>query len=64
VKYARPIASRFGLNFSVANISRQQNYGMKPDAVCAIGGCCESGFEKVTNLIGNIIYTTEIKEID
>jgi hypothetical protein len=44
-------------------ISRQQRYGMKPDGVCAVVGCCASGFDKETNLIGDIIYTnTEIQD--
>jgi len=44
-------------------ISRQQRYGMKPDGVCAVVGSCAAGFEKETNLIGDIIYTnTEIQD--
>lgn len=44
-------------------ISRQQRYGMKPDGVCAVVGSCASGYEKETNLIGDIIYTnTEIQD--
>ncbi|CAB9520445.1 Inherit from NOG: fad dependent oxidoreductase [Seminavis robusta] len=44
-------------------ISRQQRYGMKPDGICAVVGSCASGFEKETNLIGDIIYTnTEMQD--
>jgi len=44
-------------------ISRQQRYGMKPDGVCAVVGSCASGYDKETNLIGDIIYTnTEIQD--
>ena len=46
-------------------ISRQQRYGRKPDGVCAVVGTCAGGFEKETNLIGDIIYTnTEIQVIN
>lgn len=38
-------------------ISRQQRYGMKPDGICAVVGSCASGYEKESNLIGDIIYT-------
>ena len=44
-------------------ISRQQRYGMKPDGICAVVGSCASGYDKETNLIGDIIYTnTEIQD--
>jgi hypothetical protein len=44
-------------------ISRQQRYGQKPDGVCAVVGSCASGYDPVTNLIGDIIYTnTEIQD--
>jgi flavin-dependent dehydrogenase len=44
-------------------ISRQQRYGMKPDGVCAVVGSCAAGFNKDTNLIGDIIYTnTEMQD--
>ncbi|KAL7429994.1 hypothetical protein ACHAXH_006011 [Discostella pseudostelligera] len=46
-------------------ISRQQRFGRKPDGVCAVVGTCAGGFEKETNLIGDIIYTnTEIQVIN
>ena len=44
-------------------ISRQQRDGMKPDGVCAVVGSCAAGYDKETNLIGDIIYTnTEIQD--
>jgi hypothetical protein len=46
-------------------ISRQQRCGRKPDGVCAVVGTCAGGYEKWTNLIGDIIYTnTEIQVIN
>ena len=46
-------------------ISRQQRSGRKPDGVCAVVGTCAGGYEKETNLIGDIIYTnTEIQVIN
>lgn len=43
--------------------ARQQRYGMKPDGICAVVGSCAAGFDKETNLIGDIIYTnTEIQD--
>ena len=46
-------------------ISRQQRYGRKPDGVCAVVGTCAGGYEKETNLLGDIIYTnTEIQVIN
>jgi len=38
-------------------ISRQQRYGMKPDGICAVVGSCADGFQKETNIQGDIIYT-------
>ena len=44
-------------------ISRQQRYGMKPDGVCCVVGSCASGFDKESNLLGDIIYTnSEIQD--
>lgn len=40
-------------------ISRQQRYGLKPDGVCAVVGCCAAGFDAETNLQGDIIYTMD-----
>jgi flavin-dependent dehydrogenase len=54
-----PITSRLVLDCmgNASPISRQQRYGMKPDGVCAVVGCCAAGYDKETNLIGDIIYT-------
>mmetsp|Transcript_9940 Transcript_9940/g.14050 ORF Transcript_9940/g.14050 Transcript_9940/m.14050 type:complete len:663 (+) Transcript_9940:133-2121(+) len=60
-----PITARLVLDCmgNASPISRQQRYGMKPDGVCCVVGSCASGFDKETNLIGDIIYTnTEIKD--
>lgn len=60
-----PITSRLILDCmgNGSPISRQQRYGMKPDGVCAVVGSCAGGFNKETNLIGDIIYTnTEIQD--
>lgn len=44
-------------------ISRQQRHGVKPDGVCAVVGSCASGYDPVSNLFGDIIYTnTEIQD--
>mmetsp|Transcript_11446 Transcript_11446/g.17233 ORF Transcript_11446/g.17233 Transcript_11446/m.17233 type:complete len:673 (-) Transcript_11446:74-2092(-) len=60
-----PLTSRLVLDCmgNASPISRQQRYGMKPDGVCAVVGSCASGFDKETNLIGDIIYTnSEIQD--
>ena len=60
-----PITSRLVLDCmgNASPISIQQRYGKKPDGVCAVVGSCASGFDKKTNLIGDIIYTnTEIQD--
>lgn len=60
-----PITSRLVLDCmgNASPISRQQRYGMKPDGVCCVVGSCAGGFDKETNLIGDIIYTnTEIQD--
>ena len=59
-----PITAKLVLDCmgNASPISRQQRYGIKPDGVCAVVGSCASGFEKESNLIGDIIYTnTEIQ---
>jgi hypothetical protein len=40
-------------------ISRQQRHGMKPDGVCAVVGSCAAGFDPLTNIQGDIIYTMD-----
>lgn len=60
-----PLTSRLVLDCmgNASPISRQQRYGMKPDGVCAVVGSCAAGFDKQTNLIGDIIYTnSEIQD--
>lgn len=56
---AEPITSRLVLDCmgNASPISRQQRYGMKPDGVCCVVGSCAAGFDRETNLIGDIIYT-------
>jgi len=41
-------------------ISRQQRYGMKPDGICAVVGSCAAGYDKETNVMGDIIYTNSM----
>jgi flavin-dependent dehydrogenase len=60
-----PITARLVLDCmgNGSPISRQQRYGMKPDGICAVVGSCAAGFDKETNLIGDIIYTnTEMQD--
>jgi hypothetical protein len=38
-------------------ISRQQRDGIKPDGVCAVVGSCAAGYDPITNVQGDIIYT-------
>ena len=40
-------------------ISRQQRDGIKPDGVCAVVGSCAAGFDPVSNVQGDIIYTMD-----
>ncbi|GKZ00338.1 hypothetical protein MPSEU_000986700 [Mayamaea pseudoterrestris] len=60
-----PITSSLVLDCmgNASPITRQQRWGMKPDGVCAVVGSCAGGYDKETNLIGDIIYTnTEIQD--
>jgi len=60
-----PLTTRLVLDCmgNASPISRQQRQGIKPDGVCAVVGSCAAGFEKETNLIGDIIYTnSEIQD--
>jgi len=54
-----PISTRLVLDCmgNASPISRQQRYGKKPDGVCCVVGSCASGFDKNTNIRGDIIYT-------
>lgn len=40
-------------------ISRQQRDGIKPDGICAVVGSCAAGFDPVSNVQGDIIYTMD-----
>jgi len=40
-------------------ISAQQRYGQKADGICCVVGSCAGGYEKETNLYGDIIYTNQ-----
>ena len=44
-------------------ISQQQRYGKKADGICAVVGSCAAGYDKETNVVGDIIYTnSEIQD--
>lgn len=60
-----PITTKLVLDCmgNASPISRQQRYGRKPDGVCAVVGSCAGGFDKDSNLLGDIIYTnSEIQD--
>jgi flavin-dependent dehydrogenase len=60
-----PVTSRLVLDCmgNGSPISRQQRYGMQPDGVCCVVGSCAAGFDKESNVIGDIIYTnTEMQD--
>lgn len=60
----RCITSRLVLDCmgNASPITRQQRFGMTPDGICAVVGSCAGGYDKETNLVGDIIYTnTEIQ---
>lgn len=60
-----PITSRLVLDCmgNGSPISRQQRHGKKPDGVCCVVGSCAGGFDKETNVMGDIIYTnSEIQD--
>mmetsp|Transcript_17580 Transcript_17580/g.38061 ORF Transcript_17580/g.38061 Transcript_17580/m.38061 type:complete len:675 (+) Transcript_17580:154-2178(+) len=62
---AEPITARLVLDCmgNASPVSRQQRHGLKPDGVCAVVGSCAGGYDKESNLIGDIIYTnTEIQD--
>jgi len=55
----QPITARLVID-SMGNaspISRQQRYGVKPDGICAVVGTCAGGYDKETNIIGDLICT-------
>lgn len=55
----KPITSKLILDCmgNGSPISRQQRYGKTPDGVCCVVGSCAGGFDKETNVKGDIIYT-------
>ena len=60
-----PITARLVLDCmgNASPISRQQRYGKTPDGVCCVVGSCAGGYDKETNLKGDIIYTnSEIQD--
>jgi len=60
-----PITTKLVLDCmgNASPISRQQRYGRKPDGVCAVVGSCAGGYDKKSNLLGDIIYTnSEIQD--
>ena len=54
-----PITAKLVLDCmgNASPISRQQRYGRKPDGVCAVVGSCAGGYDKESNVLGDIIYT-------
>ncbi len=58
-KHVEPITTRIVLDCmgNASPISRQQRYGMKPDGVCCVVGSCAGGFDRESNVKGDIIYT-------
>lgn len=62
---AEPITTKLVLDCmgNASPVSRQQRHGRKPDGVCAVVGSCAGGYDRETNLVGDIIYTnTEIQD--
>jgi hypothetical protein len=56
---SKPITSKLVLDCmgNGSPISRQQRYGKTPDGVCCVVGSCAGGFDKESNVRGDIIYT-------
>jgi len=56
-----PITARLVLDCmgNASPISAQQRYGQKADGICCVVGSCAGGYEKETNLYGDIIYTNQ-----
>lgn len=56
-----PITARLVLDCmgNASPISAQQRYGKKADGICCVVGSCAGGYEKETNLYGDIIYTNQ-----
>jgi len=56
-----PITARLVLDCmgNASPVSAQQRYGQKADGICCVVGSCAGGYEKETNLYGDIIYTNQ-----
>jgi len=56
---SEPITARLVLDCmgNASPISRQQRFGLKPDGVCCVVGSCAAGYDKETNVQGDLIYT-------
>ena len=56
-----PITARLVLDCmgNASPISAQQRYGKKADGICTVVGSCAGGFDKETNLYGDLIYTNQ-----
>lgn len=56
-----PITAKLVLDCmgNASPISRQQRYGEKADGICCVVGSCASGYDKESNLFGDIIYTNQ-----
>ena len=56
-----PITARLVLDCmgNASPISAQQRYGQKPDGICCVVGSCAGGYDKETNIYGDIIYTNQ-----
>jgi hypothetical protein len=56
-----PVTARLVLDCmgNASPISAQQRYGKKADGICAVVGSCAGGYDKATNLYGDIIYTNQ-----
>ena len=56
-----PITAKLVLDCmgNASPISRQQRYGQKADGICCVVGSCAAGYEKESNLYGDLIYTNQ-----
>jgi hypothetical protein len=56
-----PITARLVLDCmgNASPISAQQRYGQKADGICCVVGSCAGGYDKETNLLGDLIYTNQ-----
>lgn len=56
-----PITAKLVLDCmgNASPISRQQRYGQKADGICCVVGSCAGGYDKASNLYGDIIYTNQ-----